>query len=44
MAPSKTQKGYDWNSFVNQPDPEVESAHAGSTKQYIWHLKKNFQK
>ncbi|KAL4871892.1 hypothetical protein BDV12DRAFT_183449 [Aspergillus spectabilis] len=44
MVLSKIQKEYDWNSFVNQPDPEAESAHADSTKQLIWHVKQNFQK
>jgi hypothetical protein len=34
----------DWNSFVHQPDSEVKSDLAGSTKQNLGYVQHNFQK
>lgn len=34
----------DWSIFVQQPDTQVNSAHANSTKEQIKHVEPNFQK
>ena len=45
MSSRKTKKvEIDWNSFVHQPEPQVNSDHADATKKHIRRVEKSFQK